>query len=43
MVLTLHRSKVGSEPLCDLALEDIASKLSEENIVEEFFSCITVR
>ena len=43
MVLILHRSKVGSKPLCDLALEDIESKLSEENIVEEFFSRITAR
>ncbi|KAF9778320.1 hypothetical protein BJ322DRAFT_494099 [Thelephora terrestris] len=29
------------QPLRDLALKDIESKLSEDNIVEEFFSCVS--
>jgi len=30
--------KLNIQPLCDLALKDIESKLSEDNIVEELFS-----
>jgi len=35
--------KLGIQPLCDLALKDIESKLSEDNLVEEFFSRVTAR
>jgi hypothetical protein len=41
--LTPCRSKLNMEPLRELALKDIESKVSEENIVEEFFSCITAK
>ena len=38
--LTLKRWKLNIEPLRNIALEDIESKISENNVVEEFFSCI---
>jgi len=41
MGLTLYRWKLNTQPLRELALKDIESKISEDNIVEEFFSCVT--
>jgi len=41
MGLTLNRWKLNTQPLRELALKDIESKISENNIVEEFFSRVT--
>ena len=41
--LTPCCSKLNVEPLRELALKDIESKVSEENVVEELFSCITAK
>jgi len=41
MVLNPYPSKLNLRPLRNLALKDIESKLSEDNIVEEFLSHVT--
>ena len=41
MTLNLFHSKLNLQPLKDLALRDIESKLSEDNIVEEFLSHVS--
>jgi hypothetical protein len=38
-----YRWKLNIQPLHDLALKDIESKLSEDNIVEEFFSGVIAK
>ncbi|KAF9645603.1 hypothetical protein BDM02DRAFT_3189560 [Thelephora ganbajun] len=43
VALTLYRWKLNIQPLRDLAFKDVKSKLSEDNIVEEFFSCVTAK
>jgi len=43
VALTLYRWKLKIQPLRDLALKDIESKLSEDNIVEEFFSRVIAK
>jgi len=43
MGLTLYRWKLNIQPLRELALKDIESKLSEDNIVEEFFSRVIAK
>jgi len=41
MTLNPFHSKLNLQPLKDLALRDIESKLSEDNIVEEFLSHVS--
>lgn len=43
VTLTLHFSKLSIQPLRELAFRDIESKLSERNIVNEFFSHFSAR
>ena len=43
VTLNLCSLQLKMGPLHDLAVKDIESKLSEENIVEEFFSRISAR
>lgn len=43
VALILYRSQLNIQPLYDLALKDIESKLSEDNIVEELFSRIIAK
>lgn len=43
MALTLYRWKLNIQLLRELALKDIESKLSEDNIVEELFSRVITK
>jgi len=43
VALTLYRWKLNMQLLRELALKDIESKLSEDNIIEEFFSRVIAK